>query len=69
MNDTKSPFQSIGIMGPAVSMAAWLLNRWLGIGVTGAELGQIVETAAPLVGMITGIYGRWRATKQISGRA
>ena len=66
MNDTKSPFQSIGIMGPLVTMIVWGLNwKWPGLGIDEATIGQVIDKGALFVAALTGIYGRFRANKAI----
>lgn len=67
MNDTKSPLVSVGIMGPAISIIVLLLNQWKpGLGITGDDVSGVINDALALVAAATAIYGRWRATKQIT---
>lgn len=66
MNDTKNPLQSLGIMGPLVSLIVWGINKWKpGLGLDEATVGTVIDQGAILVGTITGIWGRLRATKAI----
>lgn len=66
MEGTKNPLQSLGIMGPAVSLIVWLVNKWKpGLGLDEQMVGSVVDQAALLVGTILGIYGRWKATTEI----
>lgn len=66
MNDTKNPIQSLGVMGPAVSLVVLGLNwKWPGLGLDEQTVGAIINQAATLFGLLTGIYGRMRATTQV----
>ncbi len=66
MNGTKSPLMSLGMMGPLVSLIAFGLNKWKpGLGIDEATIGAAIDQGALLVGILTGMYGRWRATKAI----
>ncbi len=67
MNDTKNPLQSLGIMGPLVSLVVWGLNNWKpGLGIDAATVGVVIDQGAILVGTATAIWGRWRATSKVS---
>ncbi len=67
MNDTKSPIKSVGIVGPIIGLAVMGLNWWKpGLGITEADIAPLIDGGAAVWTALTGIYGRWRATKQIS---
>lgn len=65
MNDTKSIFTSVGIMGPAISLIVMGLNSFVLKGgyITDADTTTIVNEVAGIVAAVTGIWGRYRATK------
>lgn len=66
MNDTKNPLQSLGIMGPLVSLIVWLVNKkWPGMGLDEGTVSTVIDQGAILVGTVTGIYGRMRASTQV----
>ena len=66
MNDSKPFYQSIGVMGPALTLAAWGINRFVpGLAITPAELTPLADGAAVVVTGLLGMYGRWRATRTI----
>jgi len=66
MNGTKNPLQSLGIMGPLVSLIVWGVNRWKpGLGIDEATVGMVIDQGAILVGTVTAIWGRLRASKAI----
>lgn len=66
MNDTKSPLKSLGVMGPAISLIVWLINKWKpGLGIDEAMVSTVIDQGAILVGTLTGIWGRVRAAKAI----
>lgn len=69
MNDTKPAIASLGIMGPVVSLIVMAVNQfWLkGNYITDADVTTIINEVAGIVAAVTGIYGRWKATKAISG--
>jgi hypothetical protein len=69
MNDTgKSAVTSVGVMGPALAIIALLLNKFLFKTevLTDADLSGTIDAVATLVGLVTGIIGRWKATKPIT---
>lgn len=67
MLDTKTPWSSIGIMGPLITMIVYGLNKkWPGAGITGAEVAALIDQAGVWVAGVLAIYGRWAATKQIT---
>ena len=66
MNDTKNPLKSLGIMGPAASLIVLALNwKWPGLGLDEATVGDVINQVATLFGLLSGLYGRWRATAEI----
>lgn len=66
MNDTKNPLQSLGIMGPLVSLIVWLVNKkWPGLGIDEGTVSTVIDQGAILVGTVTAIWGRVRATAQV----
>ena len=75
MDQTKPAITSIGVMGPAISLAVLMANQlYPGLGLTTElvggvvqNLGQIIDLASGTVAALTGIYGRWKATRQIQG--
>lgn len=75
MEQTKPALRSIGVMGPAISLAVLLANQiWPGLGLTPELVGGIVENLAQIIDLasgvaaaLTGIYGRWKATRAIAG--
>lgn len=75
MDQSKPAIQSIGIVGPAVSLVVLIANQiWPGLGLTPEmvggvveNIGQMIDLGAAVVAAVTGIYGRWKATRTISG--
>jgi hypothetical protein len=66
MTETKNPLQSLGIMGPLVTMVVWLINwKWPGIGIDEATIGAVIDKGALFVIAFTGVYGRYRARSVI----
>ena len=69
MTDSKPFYASVGIMGPALTLAAWGINRYVpGLAVTPAELTPVVDAAAVAISSALGIWGRWRATRTVRAR-
>jgi hypothetical protein len=69
MNDTgKSAITSVGIMGPALAILVLLLNQFLfkGSVITDADITSTIDAVSTLVGLVTGIIGRWKATTAIT---
>lgn len=68
MNDTKSPLTSVGIMGPVAALVVMGLNQFVFKGnvITDADATTIINEVAGLFAAVTGIYGRWKATKQVT---
>jgi hypothetical protein len=67
MNDTKNPLRSLGIMGPLVSLIVWGANKkWPGLGLDEGTVSMLIDQGAILVGTVTAIWGRWRASTKVS---
>ncbi len=67
MNETKSPLTSIGIMGPVAALLVLTANHiYPGLGLTDADVSNVFDLGSALFAALTGIYGRWKATKQIA---
>lgn len=67
MPEQKSALASIGIMGPMVGLAVYLLNRWIpGLGLEQREVDDIIKQAGPVVIALVAIYGRYTATRQVA---
>lgn len=68
MNDTKSAVTSLGIMGPFAALLVMGLNTFVFKGniITDADATTIINELAGLFAAVTGIWGRWRATKVVT---
>ena len=72
MYQTKAAVQSVGVVAPIISIVVIVLQM-MGIDaakdLTGVpdQIGQIVDNGAIIFGIVMGIWGRLRATKQITG--
>jgi hypothetical protein len=68
MQDGKGAVWSIGVMGPAIAMVVLLLNHFVFKGevVTTEDSTNLVDAVSAIVGLVTGIIGRIRATKAIT---
>lgn len=69
MNETgKSAVTSVGVMGPALAIIVLLLNQFLfkGTVITDADLTSTIDAVSTLIGLVTGIIGRWKATSAIT---
>ena len=69
MNTTgKAAITSVGVMGPALAILALLLNKILFKAevVTDLDLSSTVDAVSTIVGLVTGIIGRWKATAPIT---
>ncbi len=65
MNETKKWYESTGIVGPIVAVIAFIMDS-TGVNViSAAELNKLLLSIMEGAGMIIGIVGRWKATKQI----
>lgn len=63
----KSPYQSLGIMGPVTGGLGWLgANGLEAINWIGSDLSYWAEVVSILWGLGSGIYGRWRARQQVA---
>lgn len=67
MNGTKSPLASIGIMGPALTLLVYIVNKFVVKAdvITENDLTLLIDQGAIIVGTILAVYGRYRATKEI----
>jgi len=67
MDQTKTPLKSLGIIGPLAAMIVLIANHiHPGLGLTDQEVAPAIDQIDALLGFATAIYGRWRATKQVS---
>lgn len=69
MNDTgKSAVTSVGVMGPALAILVLLLNQFVFKGnvITDADLTSTIDAVTTLIGLVTGMIGRWKASKPIT---
>lgn len=68
MNGEKSAVTSIGVMGPALAIIVLLVNQFVFKSeiVTTADTTNLVDAIASLVGLVTGIIGRLKASKTIT---
>ena len=69
MNATgKSALASLGVMGPALAIIVLLLNQFLFKGnvITDADVTNTVDAVTTLIGLVTGVIGRWKATSPIT---
>ena len=67
MYDTKTPWSSLGIMSPLITMIVYLINkRWPTLGLGIPEVAALIDQLGIFVAGIAGIYGRWRATVQVT---
>lgn len=67
MTDTKNFLTSLGIMGPLVALVVWGANHFFpGLGLLEADVSGIIDGIATVVGLVTGIYGRFKATKIVT---
>lgn len=67
MYDSKHPLKSLGIMAPLVALALFIVNRIKpGLGLTDADVAPLIDAVDVTAGLVLGIIGRWRATKEVS---
>lgn len=73
MDGTKSVFASLGIMGPALSFAAASLSTFFGVEFSPEEQQTVIASTNAavtaffaVVGVVTAVYGRFRATKSVT---
>lgn len=76
MNDSKSAITSLGIIGPLIGAVVFAVNRYVfghdvispdDVSTVQVAGSAAVEQLSVLWATGTAIYGRWRATKQITG--
>lgn len=67
MNGTKKFYASLGMMGPLVSLIVLGLNNFVfkGTVITEADVTELVNQVTVLSGMLSAMWGRYKATKQI----
>ena len=68
MNAGKSAVASVGVMGPALAIIVLLLNQFVfkGTVITDADLTATIDAVTTVIGLVTGIIGRWKATSEIT---
>ena len=68
MTDGKSAVTSFGVMGPVLAVLVVLVNNFFFKSevVTATDLSSIVDVVSMVVGLVTGVIGRIKATKQIT---
>lgn len=67
MDGTKHPLKSLGIVGPLAALLVLIFNRiWPGLGITDADAASAIDLIDGVLGLVTGIVGRARATQQIA---
>lgn len=69
MNTTgKSALTSVGVMGPALAIIVLLLNQFVFKGnvISDADISSTIDSVTTLVGLVTGIIGRWKASEPIT---
>jgi uncharacterized membrane protein len=68
MTDTKPAYTSIGVMGPFIARVVMGLNQFVfkGSVITDSDATTIINELAGLFAAVTGIYGRWKATKIVT---
>lgn len=70
--NSKAAVKSLGVMGPVVAMLVIGLGMF-GIDISGdvaglpEKIAGVVDSVITIAGIVLGIYGRVRATKEISG--
>lgn len=67
MTGSKKFYASLGIMGPLSGLIVMFLNTFVfkGTVISEADVTEIVNQLAALWGMLSGMYGRWNATREI----
>lgn len=69
MNDTgKAAVLSVGVMGPVLAIVVLVLNQFVfkGSVITDADVSSTIDAVTTLVGLVTGVIGRWKANKPIT---
>lgn len=70
--ESKAAVKSLGVMGPVVAMLVIALGMF-GIDIAGdvaglpEKIAGVVDSTVTIVGIVLGIYGRVRATTEITG--
>lgn len=72
MYQSKAAVKSAGIMGPLIAMiviASGMIGVDISEDVAGLpeKIADVVDGVVTIGGIAVGIWGRWRATKEISG--
>lgn len=72
MYQSKAAIRSAGIMGPLVAMiviASGMIGVDISEDVAGLpeKIAGVVDSGITIAGILVGIWGRWRATKEIGG--
>lgn len=67
MKGTKPFYLSLGVMGPLTALIVMALNSFVFKApvISEADVQEIVNQVAAIAGMLTGIWGRWKASRQI----
>jgi len=72
MFETKAAVKSVGVIGPLVAVVVIALGMF-GVDISGDVAGlperiaAVVDSVVVIAGILAGIYGRVRATKEITG--
>lgn len=67
MKGTKPFYLSLGVMGPLIGLIVMALNTFLfkGSVLSEADVTELVNAVSAVIGMLAGIWGRWKASRQI----
>ena len=67
MNGTKKFYASIGVMGPLIGLIVMALNTFVfkGAVISEADVTELVNQITAVIAMLTGIWGRWKASSRI----
>lgn len=72
MYQSKAAVKSAGIMGPLVAMVV-IASGMIGVDISEdvaglpEKIAGVVDGVITIGGIVVGIWGRWRATKEIGG--
>lgn len=68
MNTGKAAVASVGFMGPVLAVIVLALNQFVFKGnvITDADVSSTIDHVTAVIGLVTGAWGRWRATKAIT---